>query len=410
MNEDSAHRINRSVSAQISPASLNKYAPKITRPTPEIPKYQCCNLLSVSLWESITGEKTTPARISQIIDTFLPQPPGTVVGSPFYSQQSSQYVKMAKDRQDCIMLQEQIDHATPAERDTIFNVLYPHMGDLVCDGAANFLIQKLCEYLNEEQQTRMLAFFMEDVQRIVDHPNGCRVLQKFIESTTSPSNIDPIFLALLPRFVELCSSQNGNHIAQRFIIKIPQRVPDIINKIKTHVYDLVVDNWGCRVIQQLFDRLPIQELIPLVDEVLCRAETLATNQFGNYVVQNILNSGTPEHIQALIDAFTGHFYEFSMHKFASNVIEKCIRKANPQQQNMIFTEIIGPEGNYNRPRIKEMVSDQFGNYVIQRIIEFGTESQQNIIYLVTYDNYNFLFKCSYAKHVISCLTNLGYEF
>ncbi|EAY17787.1 Pumilio-family RNA binding repeat containing protein [Trichomonas vaginalis G3] len=408
MNDDSP-RLNRSVSATISPATLNKYALKIGRPVPEIPKYQCCNLLSVNIWEAITGEKSTAARISQIIDVYLPQAPGAVVGTPVFTQQSLQYVKMAKDRSDCIQLQDQIARATPTERDTIFNALYPHMGELVCDGAANFVIQKLCENITEEQQSRMLSFFLEDVQFIVDHPNGCRVLQKFIEQT-SPKNIDPIFLALLPRFVELCSSQNGNHIAQRFIIKIPNRVPEIIDKIKGHVYELVVDNWGCRVIQQLFDRQPIQDLIPLVDEVLCRAETLATNQFGNYVVQNILNSGTPEHIQALIRAFTGHFYEFSMHKFASNVIEKCIRKANQQQQNMIFTEIIGPEENYNKPRIKEMVSDQFGNYVIQRIIEFGTKSQRDIIYVVSFENYNYLIKVSYAKHVISCLTNLGYEF
>lgn len=410
MIDDFSHRLNRSVSATISPASLNKYNLKVNRGSPELPKYTCSHLISVSLWESITGEKVNPARISQTIDVFLPQVAGMAPGTSNVTPQlMNLYVKMAKDRQECMNLQDQISRASPADLETIFNALYPHMSDLVCDGAANFVIQKLCEYLTPEQQSRMLAFFLEDVQTIVDHPNGCRVLQKFIEQTTPP-NIDPIFLALLPNFVGLCSSQNGNHIAQRFIVKIPDRVPQIIDKIRSHVYDLVVDNWGCRVIQTLFDKLPIQQLVPLVDEVLCRAETLAVNQFGNYVVQNILSSGAPEHIEALIKRFTGHFYDFSMHKFASNVIEKCIRKATPAQQNAIFTEIIGPEGNYDKRRILNMVSDQFGNYVIQRIIEFGTMSQQNIIFTVTDENYIDLIKCSYAKHVISCLVNLGYEF
>ena len=404
MADDPSHRITRSISVG-QPLSFSRFPNKQNKAIIETPKTQVCHLISVGLWEAISGEKATPTKICQIQELYLPQTGVNGATTTQHSQQNMLYVKMAKDRHECMQLQEQMPKASPKELENIFNALYPHFNELVSDGAANFVIQKLCDYLTVEQQNLVLEFFLEDIQKVVEQPNGCRVLQKFIE-TTSPENIDKIFLALLPNFVSLCSSQNGNHIAQRFIIFIPDRIPEIIKAITPYTIKLVVDNWGCRVIQQLFDKLDINELTPLVNQVLSCADKLATNQFGNYVVQNILTSKKPEYMEALIQSFKGHFFEFSMHKFASNVIEKCIRNADKRQQQEIFNEIIGCEGAYDEPKILEMVSDQFGNYVIQRIIEYGNYSQQNIIAEVVDQNYDKLIKCSYSKHVISCLENI----
>ncbi|KAH0795506.1 Pumilio-family RNA binding repeat containing protein [Histomonas meleagridis] len=362
------------------------------------------HLISSDLWEAITGERQTPSGICQILDSSVPMSntPNSI------SLQSMEYVLMARDRQGSRILQKKLDESTPQDRTTIFNSLYPQLSELVYDTSGNFVIQKLCEYLTPEQQQRMLNFFLENIQIIIDNPNGCRVLQKFIEFTTKP-NISSIFDAVKPSFIPLCFSQNGNHIVQRFIESLPDRTNEIIEAIEPHLFNLVVDNCGCRVIQRLFDRCPIDELENLVQEVLKCPEKLATNQYGNYVVQNILAAGKKEHISALIKSFRGHFYEFSIHKFASNVIEKCIRDATKDEQMEIFVEIIGDENHFLKDRILRMISDQFGNYVIQRIIENGSESMQNVIYEVVYDNFDDL-NGNYAKHVIAKLEKMGFDF
>ena len=406
MADDSNHRIGRSISVGQS-SNFNRFPSNKNKATIDTSKNQVCHLISVGLWEAISGEKANVSKLYQIQEYYLPSTGGNAAtASPSRQQQNLMYVEMAKDKYNCIALQQQLDVASEQEIETIFNALFPHFDELVCDGSANFVIQKLCNYLTQEQQALVLQFFLKDIQKIVDQPHGCRVLQKFIE-TTNHDNIDKIFLALLPNFVSLCSSQNGNHIAQRFIMFIPERTPMIIEAIQPHTIQLVVDNWGCRVIQQLFDRLDINLLTPLVKEVLSCADMLAVNQFGNYVVQNILTSKKPEYVEALIQAFKGHFFEFSMHKFASNVIEKCIRNSDKRQQQEIFSEIIGPEEHYDEKRIYEMVSDQFGNYVIQRILDYGSYSQQSIIAKVVDYHYDRLYNCPYSKHVISYLENLN---
>ncbi|OHS94170.1 Pumilio-family RNA binding repeat containing protein [Tritrichomonas foetus] len=404
-------QIVRSVPRSVS----NGYVPPINSPNtfhrpfypnPPNDASRRVHLISSDLWEAITGEHLTPANICQILDSSIP-----LTGDTPNSQslQAMQCVLMARDRQGSRIIQKRLEERNEADRNFIFNSLFPSMNELVYDPSANFVIQKMCETMTDEQQTMMLEFFLRDCNAITDHPNGCRVLQKFIEFTNH-DNVDQLFVALRANLIQLCFSQNGNHIVQRFIELLPERVQEIIDCVLPQLSNLVIDNCGCRVVQRLFEKFQIDILEPLVQEVLSCAPELATNQYGNYVVQNILDAGKRAHIAALIVAFKGHFYEFSIHKFASNVIEKCIRGATKQEQEAIFSEVIGNDDRFEKKRIMRMVGDQFGNYVIQRIIEYGTESQQNAIFDVVYYNYDALISNNYAKHVISKLENLGYEF
>ena len=360
------------------------------------------HLISSDLWEAMTGERLSPASICQILDSAIPQGDSQAA----QSLQHMQYVFMAKNKQGSRMIQDRLDKGSEQERMLVLNSLLPNLNELVYDPSANFVVQKMCEYLNPEQQGVMLSFFLKQKDMVIEHPNGCRVLQKFIESTTREI-VDQLFLAVKDNLVRLCFSQNGNHIVQRFVETLPHRVGEMIQILQPRVVNLVEDNYGCRVVQRLFDKFDIDQLEPLVKVVLANAVSLATNQYGNYVVQNILEAGKREHVDALIAAFRGRFYDFSIHKFASNVIEKCIRGATDEQRCEIFSEIIEPNGRIETSRILKMVGDQFGNYVIQRIIEYGTRAQIRAIYDVVDENYDLLTTTAgnYAKHVVSYLNS-----
>lgn len=362
---------------------------------------QSVYLLMSDLWADVIGERVTPETLCRINEISM---------NPFSgSGPTSKYALMARDRQDCRVLQQLLEDSNESERGVIFESLFSQLGDLVFDQSANYVIQKLCEVATIEQQTRLLMFFLNNMKTVVAHPNGCRVLQKFLETTES-DNVMSIFRALRETLVDLCKSLNGNHIVQRFVELLPDQVDDIIEVMRPHVIDLAIDNCGCRVVQRIFEKISIERLEPLVQEVLAAAVILATNQYGNYVVQSILRSGRPRDVSELIRVFTGHFYDFSMHKYASNVIEKCIRGATPAQREPIFDEVIGSGANGDGSRIVKMATNQFGNYVVQRIIEFGVERQRDAIYAVVYDAYDDLYNVTYAKHVYTRLSDLGYEF
>jgi hypothetical protein len=54
---------------------------------------------------------------------------------------------------------------------------------------------------------------------------------------------------------------------------------------------------------------------------------------------------------------------FSCHKFASNVVEKCLLKGTADQVQTIMSEVLQIEET-----VLNLINDKFGNYVIQKSI------------------------------------------
>ena len=378
------------------------------------------HLITSDLWEAMTGERVTPANLCQLSDL-------SIVTNDFgqshllsqnhqiQQQQISQIVSAAKDKQKSRQLQYKMSVCPTHEKRAIFEAINTNIRELSFDPIANFVVQKFCEVATEFQQSQFLKFFLTDTKEIVDHPSACRVLQKFIE-TTNTRNIDIIYNEMKGDFVNYCLSQNGNHIVQRFVASLPHRIAEIVDMIKNDVITLAVDNCGCRVVQGLLDQYYVYTFEPLVGKIIDNAVELATNQYGNYVIQYILSEKSHKNVSRMINLFKGHFYDFSVHKFASNVMEKCIRGSTKEERELIFDEILCDHTKnsdypvYNEQRILKMVIDQFGNYVIQRIVEYGNSQQQNAVYDVVYENYDYLIQKQYARHVISRFEYLGFTF
>ena len=65
-------------------------------------------------------------------------------------------------------------------------------------------------------------------------------------------------------------------------------------------------------------------------------------------MQHVLERGKPQERNKIISKLSGHIVQLSQHKFASNVIEKCLKYGGPSEQELIVDEIVGhTEGNDN---------------------------------------------------------------
>ena len=53
----------------------------------------------------------------------------------------------------------------------------------------------------------------------------------------------------------------------------------------------------------------------------------------------------PHHRSQIIRKLTGQFVQLSQHKFASNVVEKCIKYGDDLEQDLIIEEIVAQSGN-----------------------------------------------------------------
>ena len=57
--------------------------------------------------------------------------------------------------------------------------------------------------------------------------------------------------------------------------------------------------------------------------------------------QHVLERGKPQERSQIISKLSGHIVELSQHKFASNVVEKCLEYGDAIEREMLIAEIFG---------------------------------------------------------------------
>ena len=77
----------------------------------------------------------------------------------------------------------------------------------------------------------------------------------------------------------------------------------------------------------------------------------------------------------------GKVYEMSIHKFASNVIERCLHFGSKIEKGQLIDEVLEKnEKMYNS--IISLVKDKFGNYVVQKMMEYSDEEKRKQIIII----------------------------
>lgn len=115
--------------------------------------------------------------------------------------------------------------------------------------------------------------------------------------------------------------------------------------------------------------------------MLSNIVTIAKGQWGNWVVQHVLehaekNDDREKAFQTVIDESV----QLSMDQFASKVVERALRIGG-QQFIKKFVQYISSNNALCRPRMAliDIASDQYGNYVVQWLINNASEDQKVFI-------------------------------
>ena len=173
---------------------------------------------------------------------------------------------------------------------------------------------------------------------------------------------------LEPEILKVVKDQNGNHVVQKVIELVPrQHINFIMNCFKNRVCELSTHNYGCRVIQRVLEHGAEADKVVIMAELHQHAQQLIPDNYGNYVAQHVIKKGSPEDASKMIATVTKDLIHYSKHKFASNVVEKCIEKASIDELRRIreAASVTGPNPEDLNSPLALLIKDQFGNYVIR---------------------------------------------
>ncbi|XP_057441922.1 pumilio homolog 1-like isoform X3 [Lotus japonicus] len=314
-------------------------------------------------------------------------------------------VDFSSDQYGSRFIQQKLETATMDEKNMVFHEIMPQALSLMTDVFGNYVIQKFFEHGTPAQIRELADQLTSHVLTLSLQMYGCRVIQKAIEVVGLDQQTQMV--AELDGHIMRCvRDQNGNHVIQKCIECVPE---DSIQFIVSTFYDQVVTlsthPYGCRVIQRVLEYChdPKTQQI-MMDEILQSVCMLAQDQYGNYVVQHVLEHGKPHERSAIIKELTGQIVQMSQQKFASNVIEKCLSFGTPAERQFLVNEMLGSTDE-NEP-LQAMMKDQFANYVVQKVLETCDDQQLELILNRIKVHLNALKKYTYGKHIVARVEKL----
>ncbi|KAF5177130.1 Pumilio-like protein [Thalictrum thalictroides] len=303
------------------------------------------------------------------------------------------------DQHGSRFIQQKLENCSIEEKSSVFKEILPHASKLMTDVFGNYVIQKFFEHGSPEQRKELADQLAGHIMSLSLQMYGCRVIQKALEVIELDQKTRLVH-ELDGHVLKCVRDQNGNHVIQKCIECVPtEKIGFIISSFRGQVAALSTHPYGCRVIQRVLEYCTDElQSTCIVDEILESACALAEDQYGNYVTQHVLEKGKPHERNQIISKMAGKIVQLSQHKFASNVVEKCLSHGDYTQRELLIDEIVGQtEGNDN---LLTMMKDQFANYVVQKILEICTDKQREILLGRIRVHLHALKKYTYGKHIV----------
>ena len=345
----------------------------------------------------------------------------------------------AKDQYGSRFIQKQLEMATMDEKNSILRQIDDNILELCENVFGNYIIQKLFEYGSNKHKIILAEKLIGKVYYLSKSMYGCRVIQKAFEClSNNPKSNNKLMTQLLRELhghTEDCIvDPNGNHVIQKCIAVMPNK-RDINFIIETFVprnsadstdvdegkdpkdskiFEYSVHPYGCRVIQRLLEYCSLKQQKTLLKEILKLVTELSKDQYGNYVIQHVLeHDKTPNGGEArfkIIQIVANNMLYMSKNKFGSNVVEKAFifAKEDGNERDMLVDGMIGDingQNGVNSP-LRYMVSDQFGNYVVQKVLDVVNEEQRIRLFRKIKELVPNLAMSTYGVHIISKMEKL----
>eukprot|EP00934_Nitzschia_sp_Nitz4_P000546 Nitzschia sp. Nitz4//scaffold76_size158648//49144//51696//NITZ4_002539-RA/size158648-processed-gene-0.263-mRNA-1//-1//CDS//3329557824//546//frame0 len=291
--------------------------------------------------------------------------------------------RLSRDQVGCRLVQQALDEEGPMAATLILNEGLPFWGEALVDPFGNYLFQKILEKITPEERVMLVKTVSTRLVNASLNLHGTRSVQKIVElcaldeqngeprdKKDGESAADILTRSLSPAAARLCIDSHGNHVIQRVLLKLgPQHAMFVFDAVAESVGDVARHRHGCCVIQRCLDSPPGPARSHLVHRIVDKSLELMQDAYGNYVVQYVLDVCSDEDVHAVCESVVGKVTLLAIQKFSSNVMEKCLERCTDRVKEQYLNELS------DQDRIRELMMDPFGNYVVQRALSVATHEQ-----------------------------------
>lgn len=287
--------------------------------------------------------------------------------------------RLSRDQVGCRLLQQSLDEDGPRAATAILEEGLTFLTEAMTDPFGNYLFQKILEKVTVEERLRLVETVGPRLVNAALNLHGTRSVQKVVEMSAVDAKeakegettaAEIVTKALAPSAARLCIDSHGNHVIQRILQKLPHEYSKFVfDAVANSVGDVARHRHGCCVIQRCLDSPSSPARSNLVKRIVEKSLDLMQDAYGNYVVQYVLDVCDDEEAAAICQSVVGKISLLAIQKFSSNVMEKCLERSTDRVKEHYLRELSQAD------KIRELMADPFGNYVVQKALSVATHAQ-----------------------------------
>jgi hypothetical protein len=300
-----------------------------------------------------------------------------------------------QDQSKCRNIQDQLElHKNDKVFiQNFFEQIKSELINLIEHQFGNYVIQKFLEILILQENKPLINEFISVVNKndqlyeISINNYGTRVIQKTLEKLIdnnifskieTPEVMNSIKKLIENHLYDLCCDKNGNHVYQK-LLKVFKGENESKNDF---LYDALADislniallQQGATIFNTALSLSNSKQKEKICSNIIDNLEKLINDKYGNYSVQAIINKLEDEKnlIEPIYLYISNNIVVLSKQKCSSNVIDTFIKRKNVYSK-MLVNDMI--QNNI----IKDIIKDQYGNYVVQKAMTISDKETINKI-------------------------------
>ena len=256
----------------------------------------------------------------------------------------------------------------------LFLELSKNLEDFMTNPYSNYFFKKFFICLNSEDRIYLLKKIEKSIVKLSSDEIGTYPIQTIIEFLNNKIEKMIVINAIKDHIQELIFNQYGSYVVEKLISSLEENdIPFLYSFIAMNFIQLSFNNNAICVIKKLLSQKLSNYMHNLIKNyVIKNCKEFILHPCGNFVVQGIVEYW--DDYLDIVVLYKNNFFNLSLEKYASNVIERFIERDEKVLENYI-EEIIESK------KIYEIMRSKFGNYVIQKAIKLAkNEHKKKLVF------------------------------
>ncbi|KAI1801883.1 ARM repeat-containing protein [Daldinia bambusicola] len=230
------------------------------------------------------------------------------------AQMKGKVAELSTQMYACRVVQKALEHVLVEQQHEIVEELRPDIMRIVKDQNGNHVIQKIIQMVPQQCIPFIMDAFQNQIESLASHNYGCRVIQRILEKGTEAEK-RTLLTDLHACAGRLITDQYGNYVTQHIIIHgAPEDKRRIIQLVLQKLILYSKHKFASNVVEKsiqhgtIEDRKAIRsQITALHSDGSSALQLMMKDQFGNYVIQKLLQHLEGPDLMSFIEEMKPHF-------------------------------------------------------------------------------------------------------